>query len=193
MTPVARPKISPLTIDDCEERTRAFIEHPDIASSRARNVYLTFARHPGLLAKWAPFAGKLMRGKLSRRDRELLTLRAAWLWRAEYEWGQHVLLGAEAGLSDEDILHVTRGPASDHWSPADAALLGAADDLRSSGRISDAVWDELAQRLDEHQMMEVPLVVGQYAMLSFLLNSIDIEREEGVPGFDQFDAPAAES
>jgi alkylhydroperoxidase family enzyme len=164
---------------------RALVEHPDVAASPARNVYLTFGRHPGLLAKWSPFAGKLLVGRLPARDRELLILRSSLLSSCEYEWGHHVLLGEKAGIGSDDVEAVAEGPGSAHWSEQEAALLTAADELHDAAEMTDETWKTLAQAYDESQLIEIPLVVGQYMMLSFLLNTLRVEREPGVPGFDQ--------
>ena len=37
-------------------------------------------------------------------------------------------------------------------------------------------------RYDERQVMEVPMLVGQYHMVAFALNSLGVQREPGVPG-----------
>ena len=43
------------------------------------------------------------------RDRELLVLRTAWLSRVDYEWGSHVGMAEETGLTEDDISRVTLG------------------------------------------------------------------------------------
>jgi hypothetical protein len=47
----------------------------------------------------------------------------------------------------------------------------------------DATWDLLARRYDELQLLEVPMVVGHYHMMAFLLNSLNVEHEPGLPRF----------
>jgi 4-carboxymuconolactone decarboxylase len=42
----------------------------------------------------------------------------------------------------------------------------------------------LSSHYDERQLIEVPMVVGQYHLVSFTLNSLGVQREQGVPGFD---------
>ena len=44
------------------------------------NLFLTLGRHPGLFRGWLRFAGRLMpRGKLPRRETELVILRVSHL------------------------------------------------------------------------------------------------------------------
>jgi alkylhydroperoxidase family enzyme len=150
----------------------------------AANIFATLVRHPGLFRKWMPFGGKLLAGKLPARDRELLILRAGWRCQSEYEWGQHVLIARAAGVTDEEIERLKVGPDAPGWEPFDAALVHAADELHDDGCITDATWATLAGRYDEPQLIEVPMVVGQYHLVSFTLNSLGVQRESGVPGFD---------
>ena len=131
-----------------------------------------------------PFGGKLLAGKLPARERELLILRTGWRCQSVYEWGQHVLIGRRAGLTDEDIARLKDGPDAPGWDPFDAALVRAADELHDDGCITDATWAALRERYDDAQLIEVPMVVGQYHLVSFTLNSLGVQREPGVPGFE---------
>jgi hypothetical protein len=45
-------------------------------------------------------------------------------------------------------------------------------------------WAVLAAHLDERQLIEVPMLVGQYHIVSFTLNTLGIQREPGLGGFD---------
>jgi len=147
------------------------------------NIFATLVRHPGLFARWLPFGGKLLAGRLPARDREILILRTGWRCRAEYEWAQHVVVGRAAGLTDDEIERVTVGPDAEQWQPFDALLLRAADELHDEARLSDATWAGLAERYDERQLIEVPMVVGHYHLVSFTLNSLGVPLEDGAQGF----------
>ncbi len=116
-------------------------------------------------------------GTLPARERELLILRAGYLCRADYEWGQHVEIGRAAGLTDVEIARVAAGPLAEGWSPEDADLLRAADELHGSSRISSSTWAALAKRWDDQQLIELCMVVGQYHLVAFTLNSLGVEPE----------------
>ncbi len=179
------PRIPPLSADQQDDQARDLLGGAVAEGSPASNIFATLVRHPGLFRRWLPFGGKLLAGKLPARDREMLILRTGWLCRSEYEWGQHVLLGRSAGLDDGDIDRIMTGPDTPGWSPFDATLLRAADELHDDGHITDATWAALAERYDERQLIEVPMVVGHYHLVSFTLNSLGVQREAGVPGFDE--------
>ena len=151
----------------------------------ASNIFDTLVRHPGLFRKWLPLGGKLLAGKLPARDRELLILRTGWHCRAAYEWGQHVGIARSAGLTDDEIARVVAGPDDPGWTAFDRTLLTAADELHADACIADSTWAALADQYDDRQLIEVPMLVGHYHMVAFALNSLGVQREEGVPGLPE--------
>jgi alkylhydroperoxidase family enzyme len=180
------PRIPPLPPQEQDERARELLSGVRIESAPeapTANIFSTLVRHPGLFRRWLPFGGKLLSGKLPSRDRELLILRTGWLCQAEYEWAQHRVIARSVGLSEEEIARVREGPDASGWNAFDAALLHAADELHAAARISDMTWDALGERYDEHQLIEVPMVVGHYHMVAFTLNSLGVPLEQGVTGF----------
>jgi alkylhydroperoxidase family enzyme len=185
----AGPRITPLPASERDEQQRELLAGVHVPDAPAANIFATLVRHPGLFRRWLPFGGKLLAGKLPARDRELLILRTAHLCQAEYEWGQHRLIALQAGASEAEIDRVRQGAGAEGWDPFDAALLNAADELHEQACISDASWDTLASRYDERQLIEVPMIVGHYHMVAFTLNSLGVELEPGVVGFDSSAAP----
>ena len=178
------PRIPPLSPDQQDDQARELLAGAAAPGVPASHIFSTLVRHPGLFRKWMPFGGKLLAGKLPARERELLILRTGWRCQSVYEWGQHVLIGRRAGLTDEDIARLKDGPDAPGWDPFDAALVRAADELHDDGCITDATWAALRERYDDAQLIEVPMVVGQYHLVSFTLNSLGVQREPGVPGFE---------
>jgi 4-carboxymuconolactone decarboxylase len=178
------PRIEPLAPADRDDQARELLATVALptGSDETLNIFATLVRHPGLFRRWLPFGGKLLAGKLPARERELLILRTAWRCRAEYEWGQHVVIAKSSGVTDDEIARVRSGP-EEGWSEFDAALVRAVDELHDDGCISDATWQTLAGRYDERQLIEVPMLVGHYHMVGFTLNSLGVQREPGVPGF----------
>jgi alkylhydroperoxidase family enzyme len=177
------PRIPPLAASEQDEQARELLQGVKVNDAPAANIFATLVRHPGLFRRWLPLGGKLLAGKLPARDRELLILRTAMLCQAEYEWGQHRLIGRSAGLTEDEIERVRAGAQAEDWDPFDVALLSAAQELHDQARVSDATWDVLASRYDERQLIEVPMVVGHYHMVAFTLNSLGVELEPGVVGF----------
>ena len=176
------PRIPPLAPADRDETARSLLSGVGGVGSEL-NIFTTLVRHPNLFRRWSPFGGSLLlAGKLPARDRELLILRTAWNNRCEYEWGQHMPFARDAGL-DAQIEAVIEGPEASGLDPFDSTLLQAADELHRDSAMSEDTWARLRDRYDERQLIEVPMVVGHYTLLGYTLNSLGIQREEGVLGF----------
>src|SRR3954466_11241193 len=181
---MTEPRIPPLPPDRWDGEVKRILEAvPGGVSNRLgdNNIFPTFAQHPDLFRAWLRLGGYLLTaGKLPGRDRELLILRTAVRCGSSYEWGQHVRISLEGGIEREEIDRVLEGPDADGWSPHEAALLRAADELHDDSRISDGTWEALAETYDTEQLIEATMVVGHYHMVAFALNSFGVELDEGL-------------
>jgi alkylhydroperoxidase family enzyme len=178
------PRIPPLPPEEWSDELRPILEAVPGGVERRlgdNNIFPTFARNPELFRAWLPLGGYLLTaGKLSGPDRELLILRTAIRCRSSYEWGQHVRISLQGGIDRETIDRVAEGPEADGWSPHEAALLRAADELHDEGRVSDETWRSLAEAFDEQQLIEATMLVGHYHMLACALNTFGVELDEGL-------------
>jgi alkylhydroperoxidase family enzyme len=118
----------------------------------------------------------LNKSTLPARERELVILRVGWLCRAEYEWAQHVQIGKQCGVTDQDIRRLTQGPEAPGWNDLDQLLLRATDELHANQCVTDATWKGLSEKLDTNQLMDLLFTVGQYTLVSMVLNSLGVDR-----------------
>ena len=115
-----------------------------------------------------------MRGELPARERELLILRAGFNCGSDYEWGQHARLAEKLGLAREEIDRVAAGPDAEGWS---AARCHPPASRRRAARGGENLRRDLAllaRPYDERALIEIPMVVGHYTMLAFVLNSLGV-------------------
>jgi 4-carboxymuconolactone decarboxylase len=146
------------------------------------NIFRVLMQNPKLARSWSRFAGYILGGQsLPARDREILILRIGWLNQAPYEWEQHVRIGKAAGLTDDEIDRISKGPKAG-WNKQDAALLQAADDLYENSVVSDETWKQLSERFNTEQMMDAVFTVGQYNLVSWALNSFGVPLDDYLPG-----------
>lgn len=133
---------------------------------------------------WA-FAGYfLSKNTIPARDRELVTLRTAWLSRGEYIWGSHHdSYASRAGLTPAEVSRVPRGPDASGWSKFESTLLRSVDELQTSRFISDETWQALGERYTDRQRLEVVLTVAAYTSLAMYFNSTGGQMEPGHTGF----------
>lgn len=148
------------------------------------NIYRALAHHPEMVRRWLGFSDALrFEARLPGRDRELVILRTGVNCRCEYEWGQHVPYGRSAGITPEEFDALTRPLDAHPWPRRERALLAAADELHATSDLSDAAFAALEAELATDELIEVILLVGQYHLVSYVLNGLRVERDDGLEPF----------
>lgn len=178
--PLPSQRVAPVPPEDQSPETEELLQAmPSDRDGKVLNLFTTLAHHPRLLKRWSAFGGVLLRGgELPDRDRELLILRTSWNCQAHYEWVHHEEIARQVGLTGEEIERIPQGPDSAGWTKHDGLLLRAADELHRDSRIGDDTWTALAQRYDKAQLVELCMLVGQYHLVAFTLNSLGIQLED---------------
>ncbi len=150
------------------------------------NIMGIFAQHADLARGWFTFNNHIFNSTLSDRIREMATVRIAWLRGGEYEWAQHVKMAKQVGMSDAEVEAISiGGPDNPIWSPFDAAVLRAVDQINAERYIDDATWAELAETLDDRQMMDLVFTIGAYDLLCVATNNFGLEMDPGLAGFPE--------
>lgn len=179
------PRLSPLPPEawsaEQAELIRPMLKN-DVVGEVANNLFSTLLRHPKLFKRWSVFANHILfKSTLPAEARELIILRIAWLCQAEYEWGQHVLIARDYGITDEVIRRVKRGPEDKDWSARESLLLRAVDEVHANCEINADTWSELHQALGDEQILDLIFTVGNYRLLATVMRSTGVELDEGVP------------
>ena len=180
---LTEPRIPPVEVPSTlDDESQTLLAQTSLGA--AVNIFRTLVHHPKLMKRWLVFGNHILfKSTLPARDRELVILRIGWLCRAEYEWGQHVIIGRAVGLTDEEIERITRGPEAPGWDPFEATLLRATDELHEDSFVGEKTWKSLAERYSTQQLMDLVFTVGQYALVSMALNSFGVQLDPGVEGF----------
>ena len=181
--PAGRARILPLPASEWTDAHRQALGSM-AQGDRTIDVFKTCLRNLELCRNWMPFTQYVLgtTNTVPRRERELVILRTSWDCQADYDWAHHVPAAQRAGLSDEEILRISKGPSAPGWSAFDATLLKATDELHANQRISDATWKALSERYNDQQIMDFVFTVGQYTMVSMFLNAAEVQLEPGLKG-----------
>jgi alkylhydroperoxidase family enzyme len=177
------PRLAPRT--DLTPDERAIVAPPKgfEDAGAVPPIFAILLHNPGLARRYIPMASQFMvDGQLAPRDRELTILRNGWLMQAPFIWGEHVQVSKKFGVTSADIEAVTRGSSDPRWNAHDRAVLKAVEELTANSMISDPTWAELAKGMNEAQLVELPIMVGQYKSLAYFANSLRIELRSGNPG-----------
>lgn len=182
-----QPRIEPISLDDVDdEELAATLATAITLDGRPLNIFTVLGHHPKLLKRFNLLGGFLLnKGLIPERERELVILRVGWNARAEYEFGQHTVIGQRSGLTDIEIAALTRAPHDHPWSADDRALIALADDLALDDCVSDGTWLALGVRWSDAELIELLILAGFYRLVSGFLNSAGVQLDDGVPRFPE--------
>ncbi len=174
------PRIEPVATPDEEQRAVLATTLPR-ADGAPLNVFATLAHVPRLARRVSALGGYFaVHAAIAPRDRELVVLRTALRVGSDYEIAHHRVIGAVAGLSEEEMDAAVDPDAAYAWAPADAALLALTDELCATHHVSDATWTALADR-DDAERIELLILVGTDALLGNVLNGLGVETDSSPP------------
>ncbi|MFM5906111.1 MAG: carboxymuconolactone decarboxylase family protein [Novosphingobium sp.] len=183
------PRIAALTGDavdvgalDLVNAVRAGAGAQSVTPDKIPDYMRTMMKHPDIFARQMEMGTAIFEGRIPRRERELAILRIGWLCRAPYEWGQHVDIAKRFGVSAQEVERVTRGSVDPGWTRHEKAILQGVEELIGDHAMTDETWAVLAETWDEAQLIEYPMMVGQYVATAYVQNSLRIMLTDGNPG-----------
>ena len=172
------PRIAPLSDDELNPKHRDALKE-QFGDGPVFNIFRTLARAPDAYRGFMRWGGYVLSEKnaLPAREREIVILRTGYNWKSGYEWAQHVRIGKQCGLTDDEIDAIKAGPLNPIWTPLESAMLQATDDLTRDGFIADATWAALDE-LSDKQKMDLVFTVGQYTQVAMMLNTFGVQLDE---------------
>ena len=175
----ARVEPLPKALEEAKEAMKS-------SAVNAANVTATLAHNEMVSVGVGRFSRQLLfKGTVPPRLREMVILRMGWNCQSVYEFGQHTLFGLDVGLTEDEIYRLTRPVSEYGWEEEEVALLEMVDDLYNDDCVSDATWLKLTGLFSVSEMLEFMAAALQYRLVSGLLNSCGVQRDDGVPGWPQ--------
>jgi len=173
------PRVSPLP--DGQQRLiqkiLLAITRRSAKSKTNLNVFTVFARLGAIFPRYLLFLSHiLMKGGISREDKEKIILRLAWQVGCVYEWAHHVHMARELGISDASINSLAQ-VSSPLWDEKTTAFVTGVDELVAHKRITDSTWAALSRHYSQDQLVEYCMLVGHYIMVAVTINSVGIQVE----------------
>lgn len=174
------PRIAPLADHELTPDQEEALKPVRNGTMGVLNIFRTLVHAPKALTRFNDWGGYVLsrRNDLPAREREIVILRVGYLCKSGYEFTQHTRIGLQSGLTEAEIEAIKRG-ADAGWSPADAVLIRAADELHADQFVTDATWTELRKHWSEKQCMDVVFTVGQYTQVSMILNTFGVQLDAG--------------
>jgi 4-carboxymuconolactone decarboxylase len=150
------------------------------ASNALPNAVAAYLNHPALAEHILPYEHYVWTAStLPPRHRAIVGLRTVWLTRSEYLWAHRTGAARDAGLTNDDLQRIARGPGANGWDAFEATLLRAADELHVDSFVSDATWRALSARYDTNQLVDLVDTAGAITMHAGAFNSMGVEIEPG--------------
>ena len=181
----ASPRIAPKS-DVTDEEAEVLARAGTRPGRDPLNIFSTMVHNRRVANRAVLLGGAFLgKGTITGREREIVILRVGHNASAQYEFGQHVVIGRREGLTDDEIAALATDDPGQAWTPTERALISLADELCDVDCVSDATWATLAESFDEGQLVELLVLAGYYRMISGFLNSAGVQLDEGVPGWPE--------
>jgi alkylhydroperoxidase family enzyme len=178
------PELAPEDIDGAARELIATIRGSVgvTDNSHIPGYFRTMVKHPAIFRTQLAMGTAIFRGEIPPRERELAVVRIGWLNRAPYEFGEHVDIAKRYGITAEEIEYILVGSTHPHWNAHEAAVLRGVEQLLASQMIDDATWATLAETWSEAQLIEFPMMVGQYVATAYVQNALRMTLASDNPG-----------
>jgi 4-carboxymuconolactone decarboxylase len=133
--------------------------------------FLPLLRSPVLLERVAKL-GEYLRfdSVLDPRVRELATCVAARHVSNQFEWVMHAPLAVKAGVSPEAIEALRQGARPQPLAADEQEAVDFAQELLVTHGVSDRTYGSALVRWGERGVIELTMLVGYFAMISWLMN-----------------------
>ena len=157
-------RITPLSLEQVTDSTRALLEGVQKNIGFLPNVFLTLAHAPAVLAAYLQHSVALGKTSLSATEKEAISLATSQVNGCDYCLAAHTLFGGKAGLSPQDILAARQGELN-----AYATL--AYQLTESRGHLNDEqIAAARAAGIDDRKIIEVIAVVAVQTLTNYLNN-----------------------
>jgi len=142
------------------------------------NVIKMMAGTDDMYAATAGFIKALFQAQgIEAKTREMIMLRAAKILNSPYEWQANVILGKNAGLTDEEIeAAASDGPVAG-VKPDYVLVCKATDELSQMATLTDATVAELLERYGAVISRKLILIISWFNLLSRFLNGCRVPLE----------------
>jgi alkylhydroperoxidase family enzyme len=142
------------------------------------NVYRAMAHSPAGMRHLLDLLTQLWSGALTPRLREIVILAVDSASDAPYPLGWHLLDGAEAGLTEEEMRAIVRGDAAAVLASDEAAAARFARAQTLDSRVGEEDYQAVAAFMDERRLVELTMLAGLYRLVACFANVLDVELDE---------------
>jgi alkylhydroperoxidase family enzyme len=185
LRPVSRREAPPVVqaiYDDVFAPGRDPVAEPGTATGSAGDFWTVLANVPEVIVHARTFANDFVRSserELSRAQRELVIVRAAFNVASKFEYSQHRKFLRATGYPEDKIDRIPAWTTSEVFDPKERVLLALTDEISlSGGRSQDATFDRLREHFSEVAIIEASYIAAQYVMFGLLCRALRLEYDD---------------
>lgn len=146
-----------------------------------RGPFNAWVQSPSIGSKLFSVAGTLRYdASLDRHLIELAILTVGSHYHAEFEWWAHCQMARRYGVGEDVIAALAEGREPVLGDDTQRAVHLVTSELVSTGSLSEATYTAARRHLDDGQLVELVILSGYYALVSFTLNAFDVGLPAGV-------------
>jgi 4-carboxymuconolactone decarboxylase len=118
---------------------------------------------------------------LPPRLSEVAILCTGQFWKAQYEWMAHAAIAEKQGVKAETIRALKAGRAPTTAPRDEMAVYVFVKELYAKRRVSEGNYKRLQQLLGDAGVVELVGILGNYVMVSMILNVFRMPLPQGTP------------
>ena len=171
-------RVQQIETKNASPEIRQIFERIENSGNKVLNIFKVVGNSPKIGRDFLRLGTAILRkGILNPALRELAILRVGNLAQANYEWTQHVPMGLEAGLSQDQIDDISKWKDSSHFNDTELAVLRYTDEIADNIRVTEDTFSQLKKVFNDQEIVELTIAIGYYGMVSRLLEALQVELE----------------
>jgi alkylhydroperoxidase family enzyme len=145
---------------------------------RIVNLYKVMAHCPEVGLNFLRLGNAILfKGTIPPNLRELAILRVGNIYRAKYEFTQHIPIALRTGLRQEQIDDLPNWESSGKFSQQERAVMRYTDEVTKNIRVKDDTFAAVRSFLSEEGIVELTTAIGYYGMVCRILEALQVELE----------------
>lgn len=145
---------------------------------RILNLYKVMAHCPEVGLNFLRLGNAILfKGIVPPNLRELAILRVGNIYRAKYEFTQHIPIALRTGLRQEQIDDLPNWESSGKFSQQERAVMRYTDEVTKNIRVKEDTFAAVRSFLSEEGTVELTAAIGYYGMVCRILEALQIELE----------------
>jgi 4-carboxymuconolactone decarboxylase len=176
-------RFKPLTLDQMTPAQRSFAERAASGAIEGGTggPFNVLLRSPELgEGIWRYGSYMRFHSTLPPKLNELASLLTTRYWTAQFPWYAHHRAAVQAGWSESLIAAIAEGRRPAGLAPDEQVVYNFCVEMLKTTQMSDATFNAAKERLGERNLVELMGVMGYYAMVSMLVNTVRFPMPDGV-------------